>query len=67
MVGCEFESGERVMKKGAMDRSILIVAVGSLLSFTDDGENMVYEAGAILGVESFLFNRKWGQDLICGK
>ena len=67
MVGSEFEPGERVMRKGAMDRCVLIVAGGTLLSFTDEGENLVYNEGAILGVEQFLFNRQWAQDLICGK
>jgi hypothetical protein len=33
--GSEFEPGERVIKKGAMDRCILVVAEGSLLSFTE--------------------------------
>jgi signal-transduction protein with cAMP-binding, CBS, and nucleotidyltransferase domain len=67
MVGSEFEPGERVLRKNSMDRCLLIVAGGSLLSFTDEGENLIYEAGAILGVEQFLFNRQWSQDLICGR
>lgn len=67
MVGTEFESAERVIRKGTMDRALLIVAGGTLLAFTEEGENITYEEGAILGVEQFLWNRPWPHDLICGQ
>ena len=51
MVGTEFEAADRVIRKGTMERALLIVAGGTLIEFTEEGENRVYEEGAILGVE----------------
>lgn len=65
-VNSEFEPGEKVMAQGAMDRSVLFVAQGSLITFTDRGENRVYETGSILGCEQFLHNTKWPSTYICG-
>ena len=65
--GTEVEAAERVIKKGTWDRCMLVVADGELIAFRDDGENDVYTEGAILGIEQFLFNKKWDVDIICGK
>ena len=56
LMNAEFEPGEKVMAEGAMDRSILIVADGQVITFTNTGENKVYGPGSILGCECFLFN-----------
>ena len=67
----EFESGERVIRAGTYDKSVLFVAGGELIAFgageTVDGEpeNVVYGEGSILGVEQFLFNKEWPHDIIC--
>ena len=61
----EFEPGEKVMAEGAMDRCILFVADGSLISFTNTGENKVHGPGDILGTDQFLFNSKWSNTYIC--
>ena len=42
-----------------MERSIIFIARGTLIEFTPTGENIEYSPGAILGVEQFLFNKKW--------
>lgn len=63
--GTEFEAADRVIKRGSWDRSLLIVAEGKLLVFDDQGENMLLESGAILGIEQFLFNKQWESDIFC--
>jgi len=63
--GTEFESGEKVINRDTWDRGLLIVAEGELIEFDQDGENKIYKEGSILGVEQFLFNKKWERDLIC--
>lgn len=40
-----------MIRKGTWDRSILVVTDGKLMSFNDQGDNEIYEEGAILGVE----------------
>ena len=65
--GTELEASDRVIRKNTWDRSLLIVADGELIVFREDGENDVLTEGAILGVEQFLFNKKWDVDVICGK
>jgi len=34
------------------------------VAFNKD-ENVVYQEGAILGVEQFLFDKPWPEDIIC--
>ena len=43
-----------------------MVTDGKLMSFSEQGDNEIYEEGAILGVEQFLFNKTWDVDVICG-
>ena len=50
MKNIEFEAGEKVIKKDTWDKSILFVAGGELIAFRSD-ENVIYEAGTILGIE----------------
>lgn len=64
MSNIEMESGEAVVKKGCYERCLILVAGGELVSFSDS-ENTVYSEGAILGVEQFLFNKPWPEELIC--
>ena len=61
----EVETAERVIRQGAWDRSFFIVTSGSLMAFKPNGDNEIYEEGAIIGVEQFLFNKQWEDDLIC--
>ena len=63
----EFETKERVIRKDTWDRSILFLARGKLTSFDDSLEGMAFTEGAILGVEQFLFNKKWDMDLFCNQ
>lgn len=67
MTATEFEGGERVTRKGTYDRAILIVSGGQLIQYNLEGENVVYEEGAILGIEQMLYNKTWEHDLICSK
>jgi hypothetical protein len=64
MKNIEMEAGERVIRSNTRDRSIIFVAGGDLVSFQDD-KNVYFTEGAILGVEQFLFNEPWPDDLIC--
>lgn len=66
MKGTEFEVADRVIKRNTWDRSFFVVAEGQLIQFSQDGENLVLEEGAIIGVEQFLFNKQWDVDIICG-
>ena len=43
-----------------------MVAGGEIVAFNKD-ENVVYQEGAILGVEQFLFNKPWPGDIICNQ
>ena len=43
---------------------MIIVAGGELVAF-DEEENTFYQEGTILGVEQFLFNKPWPQDIMC--
>ena len=62
----EFEAGEKVIKKGTWDKSVLFIAGGELIAFRDQ-ENEIYTEGAILGIEQFLFDKPWDEDLFCSK
>jgi hypothetical protein len=64
MSNIEMESGEAVIKAGCYERCIILVAGGELVAFKDS-ENTVYQEGAILGIEQFLFNKPWPDQLIC--
>lgn len=50
MKNSELEAAEKVIKKDTRDRSLLFVASGALIAFKD-GQNEIYEEGAILGIE----------------
>lgn len=52
----EFCAGDRVIKRDSWDRSLLILAEGSLIQFNDESENILLTEGAIIGTEQFLFN-----------
>ena len=62
--GTEVEAGDRVTLRDTWDRSILVLAEGSLIEFNPTSENTTYTEGAILGSEQFLFNKPWDKDLI---
>lgn len=49
----EFESGERVIRAGTIDKSVLFVAGGDLICFSYEGldRDVMYREGTILGVE----------------
>lgn len=67
LINAEFEPGERVMMRDARDRCILIVAEGTLVSFSASGSNRTYGTGSIIGCEQFLFNQRWDSTFICGR
>ena len=62
----EFEAGEKIIRKGTIDKSVLFLAGGELIAFRND-ENEVYTEGSILGIEQFLFDKPWDDDLFCSK
>ena len=64
MTNVEMESGEQIIRAGTTEKSIIIVAGGEIVAFNKD-ENVVYQEGAILGVEQFLFDKPWPEDIIC--
>lgn len=64
MSNIEMEAGEAVIKAGAYERCVILVAGGELVSFRQ-AENTIFQEGAILGIEQFLFNKPWPEDLIC--
>ena len=49
----EFEAGERIIRRGTIDKSVLFVAGGELISFSfgDKANDKVFTEGSILGVE----------------
>jgi len=49
----EFESGERIIRAGTIDKSVLFVAGGELICFSYEGveNDIVYREGTILGIE----------------
>ena len=63
----EFESGERVIRAGTLDKAVLFVAGGDLICFSQEGveRDIVYHEGTILGVEQFLFDKPWPVDILC--
>ena len=63
----EFEAGERVIRSGTKDKSVLFVAGGELIVFSYDGamNDQVYQTGAVLGIEQFLFDKPWEYDILC--
>jgi len=63
----EFEAGERVIRGGTLDKSVLFVAGGELIIFSHERveNDEVYREGAILGVEQFLFDKPWPSDILC--
>ena len=64
MSNIEMESGERVIRSGTYERAIYLVGGGELTALSDD-RNTIYQEGAILGVEQFLFNKPWVEDYFC--
>ena len=64
MKNIEMENGERIIRSGTYDRCVIFLAGGELMSFTND-KNTVYTEGAILGIEQFLFNKPWAEDIMC--
>ena len=65
----EFEAGERIIRRGTVEKSVFFVAGGELISFSFDGSenDRVYGEGTILGIEEFLFDKPWDVDLMCNK
>ena len=64
----ELEPAERLVRKGTVDRSVMIVVGGQFMAFGEAGEdNIVYKEGAVLGVESFLRGQPWPRDVICSQ
>ena len=63
----EFEAGERIIKKGSKDKSVLFVAGGQLIVFSYEGaeNDKLYNEGSILGIEQFLFDKPWDCDVLC--
>ena len=63
----EFEAGERVIRRGTRDKSVLFLAGGELVSFSNCGSenDKIYTDGAILGIEQFLFDEPWDVDILC--
>ena len=63
----EFEPGERIIRAGTTDKSILFVASGELIIFSFNGveNDMTYKEGAIFGIEEFLFDKPWSHDILC--
>jgi len=62
----ELEMGDRLVRRGTRDRCIIFIVAGEYLKFSDPGEpNIEYKEGAVIGVEEFLKNREWPQDIIC--
>ena len=49
----EFESGERVVRRGTVDKCVLFLASGELISFSSNGSenDEIFSEGAILGIE----------------
>ena len=62
----EFEAGEKIIRKGTWDKSVLFLAGGEIIAFRNE-ENEVYTEGSILGIEQFLFNKPWDDELFCSK
>ena len=50
MTNVEMESGEQIIRAGTHEKSIIMVAGGEVVAFSKD-ENVVYQEGAIFGVE----------------
>lgn len=64
----ELEMGERLIRRGTKDRCIIFIVTGEFLKFSDPGQpNIEYKEGAVVGVEEFLKNREWPQDIICSQ
>lgn len=64
----ELDPADRLVRKGTVERCIIVVAAGSFLGFGEAGEdNLVYKEGAVLGVEEFLRGREWSRDIICSQ
>ena len=65
----EFEPGERLIRRGTKDKSVLFVASGELIIFSYEGveNDVTYKEGAIFGIEEFLFDKPWDSDIICNK
>ena len=63
----EFEPGERVIRRGTKDKSVLFVASGELIIFSYHGSenDTTYKEGAIFGIEEFLFDKPWDHDILC--
>ena len=63
----EFEAGERVIRAGTTDKSLLFVASGELICFSHEGveNDRVFREGSILGIEEFLFDKPWAADILC--
>ena len=49
----EFEAGEKVIRRGCWDKSVLFVAGGELICFSMEGvqNDEIYTEGTILGIE----------------
>lgn len=63
----DFEPGERVIRRGSVDKCVLFLAGGELICFSNDGteNDVIYKEGAILGIEEFLFDKPWPADILC--
>lgn len=59
----DLETGSKVIKAGTREQSLLIVANGELIAFRET-ESVVFPVGSILGIEQFLFNTPWPEDIV---
>ena len=64
MTNIDMEAGERIIRAKTQERAVIIVAGGEIVAFKDD-ENTFYQEGTILGIEQFLFNKPWPEDIFC--
>lgn len=62
----EFDPGDRLIRRSTKDRSIIIIGGGQFIAFKET-ENEIYGEGAILGINEFLNDSKWENDIICSK
>ena len=63
----DFEPGERVIRRGSVDKCVLFVAGGEIICFSLNGSenDQIFKEGSILGIEEFLFDKPWSGDILC--
>ena len=61
------KAGDRIIKRHAKDRAIYFIIQGSAFGL-DDGypvERTIYSTGDVIGINQFLHDEKWEQDIFC--